>query len=61
MSCGDVVFHGSALLLICNAKGEPERAYMVDGKSLTLGDRQVFTTDTPAPARTIDIPRKTPD
>ncbi|MFH1550615.1 MAG: alginate lyase family protein [Planctomycetota bacterium] len=60
MSCGDVVFHGSALLLIYNAKGEPERAYMVDGKSLMIGDKQVFATDTPAPAHTIDISRKTP-
>ena len=60
MSYGDVVFHGSALLLTYNAKGEPEQAYMVDGKSLIIGDKQVFATDTPAPTRTIDISRKTP-
>jgi len=55
MACGDVRFHGTALLLSFDQRGSLVRAYMVDGKLLTIGDRQVFSTETPTPARSLEL------
>jgi len=55
MACDDVRFHGTALLLSYDQRGSPVRAYMVDRKLLTIGDRQVFSTDTPTPSLSLDL------
>jgi len=52
MVSGDVRFDGTALLL------GPNRADMVDGKSLTIGGRQIFSTK--VPRATVSVPRKGP-
>jgi len=53
MSCGNIRFHGTALMLRYNADGDPCQAYLVDGELLNIGGRQVYASDKPSPARTI--------
>ena len=60
MACADVQFHGTALLLRHDKVapcGHALHACMVDGKRLTIAGRQVFSTETPAPAREIELLR----
>ncbi len=52
MVSGDVRFQGTALLL------GPNRADMIDGKSLTVGGRQIFSTGTPR--TTVSVPLEDP-
>ena len=49
MSCGDITFHGTALML------SSHQAYMVDGELLNIGGRQVYASDAPSPACTINL------
>lgn len=56
MTCGDVHFDGTALLLNSGPSGRPVRAHMVDSRCLRLEGNSVFSTDTPAPARTLELP-----
>jgi len=56
MTCGDVQFHGTALLLNSGPPGRPVRAHMVDGQRLRLADKEAFSTDSPTPARTLKLP-----
>ncbi len=56
MTCGDVRFHGTALLLRNDVDGGGySQAYMVDGKQLSINGEQVFSTEIPAPARSFDL------
>lgn len=55
MTCGAVQFHGTALLLDSASSGRPVRAQTVDGRSLRLKGNNVFSTDSPAPARTLEL------
>ncbi|MCK5272911.1 MAG: hypothetical protein KAJ52_10040 [Sedimentisphaerales bacterium] len=55
MSCGDIRFHGTALLLKSDAAGRAYRAFMGDGKYLAIKGKHLFTTDTPTPARSLNI------
>ena len=55
MSCGDIRFYGTALLLKSDAAGRPQQAYMVDGELLNIGVRRVYANDAPSPARTINL------
>jgi len=56
MTCGEIRFHGTALLLDCVLSGRPVRAHMVDGRRLRLADKEAFSTDSPTPARTLKLP-----
>jgi hypothetical protein len=49
MTCGDVRFHGTALLL------RDGRAFMVDARSLAVGNRAILAKDAPRPAQSIDL------
>jgi hypothetical protein len=53
MTCADVQFQGTALLLRRDTRAL--RAYMVDGKRLALAGRQVFSSETPAPAQVVEV------
>jgi hypothetical protein len=53
MICADVQFQGTALLLRRDTRAL--RAYMVDGKRLALAGRQVFSSETPAPAQVVEV------
>lgn len=55
MSCADIRFHGTALMLTLDASRRPVQALMVDGRALSIGGNQVFSTDTPMPARSIEL------
>ncbi len=55
MFCGNIRFHGTALLLKSDAAGRADRAFMVDGKYLAIKGKHVFSTDTPTPARSLNI------
>ena len=55
MTCGDVRFDGTALLLRSDASGAHTRAYMVDGRRLHVADKQAFSADSRAPARTLEL------
>jgi hypothetical protein len=55
MSCADIRFHGTALMLTLDASRRPVQALMVDGRALSIGGNQIFSTDTPMPARSIEL------
>jgi len=55
MTCGDVRFHGTSLILARDAAGRTVEAHFVDGESLALANRRVFSTDAPRPARSVAI------
>lgn len=55
IQCESIRFSGTALLLSRDAKGRPLRAHLVDGRSLSIDGRELFASDTPAPARTLDL------
>ena len=56
MTCGDVRFHGTALLLRTDVGGGGySQAYMVDGKQLTINGELVFSTEIPTPSRSFDL------
>jgi hypothetical protein len=54
MESGDIAFHGTALLLRRTPDGT-RQAWMVDGQRLSLGDMEVFATDDPKPAASIEL------
>ena len=56
MTCGDVRFSGTTLLLSRDESGRPTRAHMVDGRRLRLADKEAFASGTPTPARSVDQP-----
>lgn len=55
MTCGEVRFHGTALLLRRNQRGRPVQAQMVDGTALAIGERDVLASGVPEPARSLDL------
>jgi hypothetical protein len=55
MACGQIHFHGTALLLRSDGTGRPVQAHMVDGKRLRLGVEEVFSAEAPRPARSINL------
>lgn len=55
MTCDDVRFQGTALLLTFDASGRAVRAHMVDGRLLVLAGTDAFSTDTPSAARSLDL------
>ncbi len=55
MSCADISFQGTALMLTLDASHRPVQALMVDGSALSIGGKQVFSTDRATPARSIDV------
>ncbi|MEE9463752.1 MAG: heparinase II/III family protein [Bacteroidales bacterium] len=56
MTCGEVRFHGTALLLRTDEGGSGyTQAFMVDGKQLTIDGELVFSTENPTPARSFDL------
>lgn len=58
MTCRDVRFVGTALLLTSDRSGAARWAYMVDGRSLRLAGKEVFATDSRTRARTLELPRR---
>lgn len=56
MTCGSVRFDGTALLLRSEKPGAAGQAHMVDGRRLRLGAKDVFSSDSPTPARTLELP-----
>ena len=57
MQSGEVAFHGTALLLQRTPDGG-RIASMVDGRRLSIGDREVFTSSDPIPATCIELPTR---
>ncbi|MCX7045284.1 MAG: alginate lyase family protein [Candidatus Sumerlaeota bacterium] len=55
ISCDGVQFSGTALLLQRDEQRRPLQAFMVDGKSLMIGGKSVFSPQTPAPAHSLDL------
>ncbi len=56
MTCGEVRFHGTALLLRTDEGGGGyTQAFMVDGEQLTINGELVFSTENPTPARSFDL------
>jgi len=56
MTCGDVTFHGTALLLSC--EGDRRKAFMVDGELLQIGGKRLYASAA-SPARPILVDRPT--
>lgn len=55
MTCGNIRYHGTALLMRRDASGKPTRANMVDGKLLSIDGKEIFSTETTTPARSINL------
>jgi hypothetical protein len=55
IECGAIRFSGTALHLTCSLEGRPLQARLVDGKSLSIDGRALFSTDTPSPALTLNL------
>ncbi len=55
MTCSEIRFHGTALLLSRDRGGKPVRADMVDATLLEYAGETVFSADTPVTARSLDL------
>ena len=55
IKCRDVNFEGSVLFLQYGSNGKGSQAHMVDGRALSIGDKKLFSTDTPPIAFSLDV------
>jgi len=55
MTCEDIKFVGTALLLKFDKSSRADKAYMVDAKLLTIGGKQIFSTDIQKPAVSLHL------
>jgi len=55
MRFGNVDFHGTAMLLEREADTTPTRVHLVDGRSVTIAGKIVFSSDNPPESQSIDL------
>ncbi|MEW6358883.1 MAG: alginate lyase family protein [Planctomycetota bacterium] len=55
MTCRNVIFEGTSLLLRYDARGVEAQAYVVDGRALSVGGKTLFSAEAPMAPRVVDL------